>query len=81
MKGMVIGTLGVVHIFLAMFAIGGGMLMCYFEWLAQTNRCSHARRFVDGYFRALVLISFVLGAVTGVAMWFVSIQVSPRTIA
>ncbi len=35
MKGMVIGTLGVVHIFLAMFAIGGGMLMCYFEWLAR----------------------------------------------
>jgi mono/diheme cytochrome c family protein len=35
---------------------------------------------VDGYFKALVLISFVVGAVTGVAMWFVSIQVSPRTI-
>jgi cytochrome bd-type quinol oxidase subunit 1/mono/diheme cytochrome c family protein len=80
MKGMVIGTLGVVHVFLAMFAIGGGMLMCYFQWLAQTGRCHHARPFVDGYFRVLVLISFVVGAVTGVAMWFVSIQVSPRTI-
>ena len=28
----------------------------------------------------LILVSFVLGAVTGVAMWFTSIQVSPRTI-
>ena len=80
MKGMAIGTLGIVHVFLAMFAIGGGMLMCYFQWLAQTGRCANARRFVDGYFKVLVLISFVLGAVTGVAMWFVSIQVSPRTI-
>ena len=80
MKGMVIGSLGVVHIFLAMFAIGGGMLMCYFQWLAQTGRCHNARRFIDGYFKVLVLISFVMGAVTGVAMWFVSIQVSPRTI-
>ena len=58
MKGMVIGTLGVVHVFLAMFAIGGGMLMCYFQWLAQTGRCHNARQFVDGYFRLLVLISF-----------------------
>jgi len=80
MKGMVIGSLGIVHVFLAMFAIGGGMLMCYFQWLAQTGRCPNARRFVDGYFKVLVLISFVVGAVTGVAMWFVSIQVSPRTI-
>lgn len=80
MKGMAIGALGVVHVFLAMFAIGGGMLMCYFQWLAQTGRDPNARRFVDGYFKALVLISFVVGAVTGVAMWFVSIQVSPRTI-
>ncbi len=80
MKGMVIGGLGIVHVFLAMFAIGGGLLMCYFQWLAQTGRSPNARRFVDGYFKALVLISFVVGAVTGVAMWFVSIQVSPRTI-
>jgi mono/diheme cytochrome c family protein len=80
MKGMVIGSLGIVHVFLAMFAIGGGMLMCYFQWLGMSGRCPNARRFVDGYFKALVLISFVVGAVTGVAMWFVSIQVSPRTI-
>ena len=80
MKGMIIGTLGIVHVFLAMFAIGGGMLMCYFQWLAQTGRCRPARHFVDGFFKVLVLISFVFGAVTGVGMWFVSIQVSPRTI-
>ena len=35
---------------------------------------------MNGYFQALVLVSFVLGALTGVAMWFTSIQVSPRTI-
>ena len=30
--------------------------------------------------KGLVLVSFVMGAVTGVAMWFTSIQVIPRTI-
>jgi cytochrome bd-type quinol oxidase subunit 1 len=67
-------------VFLAQFAIGAGWLLCYFQWLAQTGRCPVARKFVDGYFRVLILVSFVLGALTGVAMWFTSIQISPRTI-
>lgn len=80
MKGLVIGGLGIFHVFLAQFAIGGGILMCYFQWLAQTGRLPVARRLLDSYFRALVLISFVLGALTGVGMWFTSIQVSAPTI-
>ena len=78
MKGMVIGGLGIVHVFLAQFAIGGGMLLCYLEWLGQRRREPDARRFVDGMFRTLVLISFVAGALTGVGMWFTSIQVGAR---
>ena len=80
MKGMVIGGVGIVHVFLAQFAIGGGLLLCYFERLAQRGRSPDARAFVDGFFSLLVLISFVLGALTGVAIWFVSIAVGARTI-
>ncbi|MFN4243925.1 MAG: c-type cytochrome [Tepidisphaerales bacterium] len=80
MKGLVIGGLGILHVFLAQFAIGGGMLMAYFQWLAMTGREPLARRVLDSYFRYLVLISFVTGALTGVGMWFTSIQISPGTI-
>jgi cytochrome d ubiquinol oxidase subunit I len=80
MKGLVIGGLGIFHVFLAQFAIGGGMLMTYLEYLSGKGRLPQARVFLSGYFRVLVLISFVIGALTGVAMWFTSIQVSPRTI-
>ncbi len=80
MPGLVIAAMAVVHVFLAQFAVGGGMLLCYFQWLAMTGRNPHARRFVDGYFKALVLISFVAGALTGVGIWFTTIQVSPATI-
>jgi cytochrome bd-type quinol oxidase subunit 1 len=84
MKGMVIGGVGIVHVFLAQFAIGGGMLMLAFERAAQRAPDpalrAAARAFVAGYFKTLVLVSFVLGAVTGVAMWLVSIQVGARTI-
>lgn len=80
MKGLVIGGLGIFHVFLAQFAIGGGMLMAYFQWLAMHGREPKARLVLDSYFRWLVLVSFVTGAITGVAMWFTSIQISPATI-
>nr|HEX4313079.1 cytochrome c [Kofleriaceae bacterium] len=98
MKGMVIGGVGIVHVFLAQFAIGGGAMLLYFERLAQTKARSanadraaspeamrssiepNARRFVDGFFPVLVLVSFVLGALTGVAIWFTTIEVGARTI-
>jgi mono/diheme cytochrome c family protein len=79
MRGMVIGGVGIVHVFLAQFAIGGGFLLTYFQWLAMQG-VPNARRFLDGYFKVLVLVSFVLGAMTGVAMWFTTIQVGARTI-
>lgn len=83
MKGMVIGGLGIFHVFLAQFAIGGGMLMCWLQWTAMRRRDAvgeNARVLINSYFKFLVLISFVLGALTGVAMWFTTIQISPRTI-
>jgi cytochrome bd-type quinol oxidase subunit 1 len=79
MKGLVIGGVGILHVFLAQFAIGGGMLLYHFERVAQRGDAD-ARAFVDGYFKVLVLVSFVAGALTGVAMWFTTIQVGARTI-
>jgi cytochrome d ubiquinol oxidase subunit I len=80
MPGLVMAAVAIVHVFLAQFAVGGGILLCYFQWLAMTRRDIHARRFVEGYFKLLVLISFVVGALTGVGIWFTAIQVSPATI-
>lgn len=80
MPGLVMAAVAIFHVFLAQFAVGGGFLMCYFQWLAMTGRENLAGRFVDGYFKVLVLISFVLGALTGVGIWFTSIQISAPTI-
>lgn len=80
MPGLVMAAVAVFHVFLAQFAVGGGLLLCYLQYLAMTGRNENARRFVDGYFKVLVLISFVLGAVTGVGIWFTAIQVSAPTI-
>lgn len=74
------GAVAVVHVFLAQFAVGGGFLLCYFQWLAMSGAEPNARRFVEGYFKVLVLVSFVVGAMTGVGIWFTAVQVSSATI-
>ena len=79
MRGLVIGAVGIVHVFLAQFAIGGGMLLTYLQWRAGRGD-ELARRFIDSFFKYLVLVSFVAGALTGVAMWLTTIQVGARTI-
>src|SRR5258708_37187823 len=78
MKGMVIGGVGIVHVFLAQFAIGGGMLLYYVERLGQLGREQDARAVVDGYFKIVVLVSVVLAALTGDAIWCVTIPVCAR---
>ncbi|MEZ4403414.1 MAG: cytochrome ubiquinol oxidase subunit I [Kofleriaceae bacterium] len=79
MRGMVIGGIGIVHVFLAQFAIGGGMLLTYLQWRVGRGD-EGARAFIRSFFKYLVLVSFVAGALTGVAMWFTTIQVGARTI-
>lgn len=79
MPGLIIGGIGIFHVFLAQFAIGGGFLMCYFERESQRGN-RDARLFLDSFFPFLVLLSFVAGAVSGVGMWITTIQVSPQTI-
>ena len=67
MRGMVIGAVGIVHVFLAQFAIGGGMLLTYLQWRAGRGD-DLARQFIASFFKYLVLVSFVAGALTGVAI-------------
>ncbi len=80
MPGLVMAGVAIFHVFLAQFAVGGGFLLCYFQWLSMSGRNPDAKKFVTGYFRILVMISFVLGALTGVGIWFTSIQISATTI-
>lgn len=43
MKGLVIGGVGILHVFLAQFAIGGGMLMTFLNDSASAARRTRGR--------------------------------------
>lgn len=77
--GLVIGAVGIVHVFVAQFAVGAGGLLLWLERLAGRGD-GLARRFLDGFFVFLVLVSFVFGALSGVGMWLTAVQVSAPTI-
>ena len=78
--GMWIAAIAIVHVFLAQFAVGGGALVVWFEWRSQTRGHTLLRDFLHRFFNALVLVSFVLGALTGVGIWFTTALVSPRAL-
>jgi cytochrome bd-type quinol oxidase subunit 1 len=78
--GVWIAAIAIVHVFLAQFAVGGGALVAWFEWHAQARGNSLLRDFLHRFFSTLVLVSFVLGALTGVGIWFVTALVSPRAL-
>jgi hypothetical protein len=61
MRGMVIGAVGILHVFLAQFAIGGGFVLTYFQWMAGKG-VPHSRTFLDSFFKYLVLINETAGA-------------------
>jgi len=37
MPGLVMAAVAILRVFLAQFAVGGGILLCYFQWLAMTG--------------------------------------------
>ncbi len=78
--GMWIAAIAIVHVFLAQFAVGGGALVAWFEWRAESRGNSLLRDFLHRFFSMLVLVSFVLGALTGVGIWLVIALVSPRAL-
>ena len=80
LPGLIIAAVAIVHVFLAQFAVGGGILVAFFEWRAEKRGHTLLRDFLHRFFTTLVLISFVLGAVTGVGIWLVASWVAPRSL-
>lgn len=76
--GLVIAIIATVHVFIAHFAVGAGIISAWMEYRAIKTGDTGMIRFLKHYSKFLILVPFVFGAVTGVGIWFAISLASPE---
>jgi len=69
--GALMAAIAVFHVFISHFAIGGGLFLVVAETRARRRGDAARLEFLQGLTRFFVLTTLVLGALTGVGIWFV----------
>jgi mono/diheme cytochrome c family protein len=68
--GMVVAAIATAHVLVAHFSVGGGFLLAIGETRARRMGDETLLSFLRYFSKYLILIGFVFGAVSGVAIWF-----------
>jgi len=76
--GLLIAAVAIVHVFVSHFAVGGGLFLVLLERMARRDDDQALLGFVRGLSRGFVLLTLVLGALTGVGIWFTIGLVQPQ---
>ncbi len=69
--GALMAAISVLHVFISHFAIGGGLYLVLNEVLARRRREEALLEYLERLTRLFVLVTLVLGALTGVGIWFI----------
>jgi cytochrome bd-type quinol oxidase subunit 1 len=75
--GMLIGFIAIVHVFVAHFAVGGGLYLVLTERKARQTNDTLLLESVKRHSRFFILVTLVFGAVTGVGIWWTIGLVAP----
>jgi len=75
--GILMASISILHVFISHFAIGGGLYLVLRERSARKTGDTKDLEYLEKLSKFFVLVSLVLGAVTGVAIWFVIGLLSP----
>jgi mono/diheme cytochrome c family protein len=75
--GLLIAGVAIVHVFISHFAIGGGLFLVLTEMKGYRENDHRIIDYVRLHSRLLVLLTLVLGALTGVGIWFTISLVQP----
>src|ERR1019366_2580734 len=76
--GLLIAAVAVLHVFISHFAVGGGAYLVLTERRAYSHNDSELLAYVRHHSKFFALLTVVLGAVTGVGIWFTIGLVSPE---
>jgi len=75
--GMLIAIVAILHVFVAHFAVGGGLFLVWSEARACRTRDDDLLRYVRAHSTFFVFLVLVFGAVSGVGVWWTIALVSP----
>jgi len=76
--GVLIAFVAIVHVFISHFAVGGGFFLVLAERKARREGDEHLLGYVRRHSRFFILLTLVLGAITGVGIWFTIGLVHPQ---
>lgn len=79
--GWIIGIIATIHVYISHFAIGGGLYLAVTEWLAVRNNDEKTLAYLRGHANFFMLLTTVLGALTGVGIWFAVGNTNPAAIS
>ncbi|MEW6595359.1 MAG: cytochrome ubiquinol oxidase subunit I [Thermodesulfobacteriota bacterium] len=77
--GLTIALMAVFHVFISHFAIGGGLFLVLTEWYGYRQNSTAIVDYVKTHTRFFLLVTMVLGGMTGVGIWFVISLINPAT--
>jgi len=69
--GVLMGSIAVLHVFISHFAIGGGLYLVVSERSARKAGDTARLQYIEQLSRFFALTTLVLGALTGVGIWFI----------
>jgi mono/diheme cytochrome c family protein len=79
--GLLIAVVSILHVFISHFAVGGGLWLVVTEMRSNRAGDERLRAFVRAHSRFFVLLTLVLGAISGVGIWFTIGLVSPQAVS
>lgn len=80
-KGLLIAAVAIVHVFVSHFAVGGGLFLVLAERKARRERDQALLGYVRAHSRFFILLTLVMGTITGVGIWFTIGLVHPEATA
>ncbi|WP_419784136.1 multiheme c-type cytochrome [Maridesulfovibrio sp.] len=76
--GFWIAVIATLHVFVAQFAVGGGLFLVVTEKLAYKTESSELLDYVKKHSKFFLLLTMVFGGGSGVALWFTMALLSPE---
>jgi len=75
--GFLIAVIAIIHVYIAQFAVGGGLFLVLTEHLGRRNNDPGIMDYVRKHTKFFLLLTMVAGALTGVGIWFTISLLNP----